>query len=261
MTRVKRRRQAQQKRAKLLKLNRGFGAGHGNLFRQAHQQRLKAYQASFTGRKEFQREQRRLWIQRIQGGLQDLAICDTHDVGMQERFGTILLSRTAGPSSSVKPEDCVTFLYCAFCQSFICLPLIYFFAAETTPWVSFCSTMAHLTDDPFSSKRQILLRPGTNAHVQSHFLRNTSTTWTVDGNQPQPATTRPWVPPASEMTSVLTYQSFIHFLKVNNIDLNRKVLSQLSIFQYQFIHSLRLAYVGYEGTWNRLWSQRPGKLQ
>jgi large subunit ribosomal protein L20 len=69
MTRVKRGTAARNRRRKLLKLNRSFSGVHSRLFRQAKQQRMKALKAAYVGRKQFKRESRRLWIQRIQSGL------------------------------------------------------------------------------------------------------------------------------------------------------------------------------------------------
>ena len=74
MTRVKRGTCARQRRHKVLKLNRGFSGVHSRLFRQAKQQRMKALRSAFVARKEFKRESRRLWIQRIQFGLRSNSI-------------------------------------------------------------------------------------------------------------------------------------------------------------------------------------------
>jgi large subunit ribosomal protein L20 len=69
MTRVKRGTCARHRRHKILKLNRSFSGVHSRLFRQAKQQRMKALRSSFVNRKEWKRESRRLWIQRIQASL------------------------------------------------------------------------------------------------------------------------------------------------------------------------------------------------
>lgn len=74
MTRVKRGTCARQRRHKILKLNRSFSGVHSRLFRQAKQQRMKALRSSFVNRKEWKRESRRLWIQRIQASLRAPAL-------------------------------------------------------------------------------------------------------------------------------------------------------------------------------------------
>jgi large subunit ribosomal protein L20 len=80
MTRVKRGISARNSRRKLLKLNRSFSGVHSRLFRQAKQQRMKALRSAFVSRKELKREQRKLWIQRIQSGLRSYGFMNQQSI-------------------------------------------------------------------------------------------------------------------------------------------------------------------------------------
>jgi large subunit ribosomal protein L20 len=65
MTRIKRGNVARKRRNKVLKSTRGFRGSSSKLFRQANQQRMKALRYTYRHRRERKRDQRRLWINRI----------------------------------------------------------------------------------------------------------------------------------------------------------------------------------------------------
>ena len=69
MVRVKRGNVARKRRKKILKLAKGFRGAHSSIFRTAKQQVLKAFKYAYYGRKQKKREYRRLWIVRINAGV------------------------------------------------------------------------------------------------------------------------------------------------------------------------------------------------
>ena len=70
MVRVKRGNVARKRRKKILKIAKGFRGAHSSLFCTAKQQVLKALRYSYVGRKKKKRDYRRLWIVRINAGVQ-----------------------------------------------------------------------------------------------------------------------------------------------------------------------------------------------
>lgn len=68
MTRVKRGKTANKKRAKILKYTKGFKWGRKSKERAAKEALLHAWPAAFRGRKEKKRDYRRLWQTQINAG-------------------------------------------------------------------------------------------------------------------------------------------------------------------------------------------------
>jgi large subunit ribosomal protein L20 len=65
MTRVKRGFVARKRRARVLKLAKGFRGSHSVLFRTAQQRILRALALSTSDRRQFKRTMRQLWIRRL----------------------------------------------------------------------------------------------------------------------------------------------------------------------------------------------------
>jgi len=65
MPRVKRGNVARKRHKKVLKLAKGYRAGHSKLFRTANQQVMKALRHSYRDRRRRKRDFRSLWISRI----------------------------------------------------------------------------------------------------------------------------------------------------------------------------------------------------
>ena len=69
MIRVKRGKVAKNRRKKIIKMNKGFGASSRSLFRIANQKYVKARTSSYRGRKKCKRLFRNLWVHRINSAL------------------------------------------------------------------------------------------------------------------------------------------------------------------------------------------------
>ena len=65
MTRVKRGFVARKRRARVLKLAKGFRGSHSALFRTAQQRTMRALSLSYSDRRQFKRAMRQLWIRRL----------------------------------------------------------------------------------------------------------------------------------------------------------------------------------------------------
>jgi large subunit ribosomal protein L20 len=65
MTRVKRGFVARKRRARVLKLAKGFRGSHSVLFRTAQQRTMRALSLSYSDRRQFKRAMRQLWIRRL----------------------------------------------------------------------------------------------------------------------------------------------------------------------------------------------------
>lgn len=65
MTRVKRGFVARKRRARVLKLAKGFRGSHSVLFRTAQQRVMRALALSYSDRRQFKRAMRQLWIRRL----------------------------------------------------------------------------------------------------------------------------------------------------------------------------------------------------
>lgn len=65
MTRVKRGFVARKRRARVLKLAKGFRGSHSVLFRTAQQRTMRALASSYADRRQFKRAMRQLWIRRL----------------------------------------------------------------------------------------------------------------------------------------------------------------------------------------------------
>ncbi len=74
MPRVKTGFTRRKRHKKILKANKGFWGARGKLYRIAHEAFIRSGEHAFRGRKERKRQMRRLWIVRINAGLNNLEV-------------------------------------------------------------------------------------------------------------------------------------------------------------------------------------------
>lgn len=81
MARVKRGNVARKRRKKILKLAKGYRAGHSKLFRAANQVVMKALCNAYRDRRRRKRDFRRLWIARINAAARQQGLSYSQFIG------------------------------------------------------------------------------------------------------------------------------------------------------------------------------------